>query len=108
MASGQFAVRLEIAWQEPVGLPEPTAKQQADGIVVVMLVTMNGIATHRKGEHYLMDVPQATRLIEAGYARRESEREERIARAEGHKRGPGLKGSPAVEGKAKGKGKSKG
>ena len=108
--SDTFAVRLELPWAEPIGLAEPTDKQHADGIVVVMLQTMCGNATRKKGELYLMDVPQATRLLEAGYARRETEREERIARAEGHKRGPGLKGHPAVEGKAKakGKGKSKG
>ena len=106
-----FAVRLELPWADPVGLAEPTARQWADGIVVMMLTTMAGNATHRKGELYLMDVPAAERLIEAGYARRETEREENIAKAMGHQRGPGLTGHPAVEkgdAKSKGKGKSKG
>ena len=108
-----FAVRLEIPWAEPIGLAEPTARQWADGIVVVMTETMAGNATHRKGELYLMDVPAAERLLEAGYARRETEREETAAKAMGHQRGPNLKGHPAVEdgeakSKSKGKAKSKG
>ena len=110
----QFAVRLELPWAEPIGLAPPTDKQLADGIVVVMLVDMCGNATHRTGEMYLMDAPQALRLIEAGYARRETEQEIACAKAVGHRRGPNLTGHPAVDGekpapkkKAKAKSKSK-
>lgn len=108
MSSEAFAVRLELPWAEPIGLADPTDRQWADGIVVVMLTTMSGNATHKKGELYLMDVPAAERLIEAGYARRETEREMDVAKAMGHRRGPNLTGHPAVEGKGKGKAKAKG
>ena len=102
-----FAVRLEVPWKEPIGLAEPTDRQWSDGIVVVMTTTMNGNATHKEGEMYLMDVPAAERLIKAGYARRETEREIDIAKAMGHRRGPNLTGHPAVEEKPKAKSKKK-
>ena len=107
MATTSFAVRLEVPWNEPIGLAEPTDRQWSDGIVVVMTVTMSGNATHKEGEMYLMDVPQAERLITAGYARRETEREITIAKSMGHRRGPNLTGHPAVEGDAKPKAKAK-
>lgn len=102
-----FAVRLEIPWKDPIGLAEPTDRQWSDGIVVVMLTTMCGNATHKEGEIYLMDAAAAERLITAGYARRETEREMDIAKAVGHRRGPNLSGHPAVEGDAKSKAKAK-
>ena len=98
-----FAIRLELPWEEPIGLAEPSNKQWNNGIVVRMLTTMCGNAHHKKGELYLMDVPAAERLIEAGYARRETEREINMAKAAGHKRGPNLTGHPAVEGDAEAK-----
>lgn len=107
MSTTQFAVRLELPWEEPIGLAEPTDRQWADGIVVRMLTTMSGNAHHKKGELYLMDVPQAERLIEALYARRETEREMQMAKAAGHRRGVNLKGHPAVEGDAEAKPKKK-
>ena len=108
--SASFAVRLEIPWKEPIGLAEPTDRQWADGIVVMMLTNMDGNASRKEGELYLMDVPAAEMLLAAGYARRETEREETIAKTMGHRRGSNLTGHPAVEGdesKAKAKGKSK-
>lgn len=103
----QFAVRLELPWAEPIGLAPPTKAQWASGLVVIMKVDMCGNATHRTGEMYLMDAPQATRLLEAGYARRETEQEIACAKAVGHQRGPKLTGHPAVDGEAKAKPKKK-
>ena len=106
--SKSFAVRLELPWEDPIGLAEPTNAQWNEGIVVRMLTTMCGNAHHKKGELYLMDVPQAERLIEATYARRETEREMDMAKAAGHKRGPTLTGHPAVDGEADGQGQGQG
>ena len=97
-----FAVRLELPWAEPIGLAEPTDRQWSDGIVVVMLVDMCGNATHKTGEMYLMDIPQAERLLAAGYARRETEREITMAQAAGHRRNNKSK-SKATKSKAKAK-----
>lgn len=98
MSSEQFAVRLEHpASEEPLGLPEPTEDQWSLGMVVVMLETMCGNATHKKNEIYLMDVPAGERLIAAGYARRETQREIDIAKFVGHRRSTNLASKPQSE-----------
>ena len=107
MASQEFAVRLEVPWKEPIGLKEPTAEQWSSGVVVVMKQSIFGPEQSlRKNEHFLMDAEHGNRLVERGTARYETEREERIAKAEGHRRpNRGVK-APAPA-KAKGKAKAK-
>ena len=107
MAIDSFAVRLEVPWKEPLGLDEPTAEQWSGGVVVVMTTCMSGgTQGFQTNEVYLMDPDAADRLIDAGFARYETEREERIAKSEGHKRpSKGVKRPDTPNKKSKGKAK---
>ena len=103
----EFIVRLETPWKEPQGFAEPTARQFADGVVICFTASMSG-GEHsiRRGDYYLVDPKQADRYISAGYARFETEREERIAKAEGYKRPNRSVKSKAPKAKAKAKAES--
>ena len=87
MSNESYAIRINNAWDEPQDFPEPTAEQWTGGVVVVMTACMSGgDKSLQMRERYLMDAAQGNDLVGAGYARFETEREERIAKAEGHKR----------------------
>ena len=102
MANESYAVRLELPWKEPLGLKEPTDAQWAGGVVVVMRQTISGLKhSMKRGEHFLMDAASGNRLVERGTCRFETEREERIAKAEGHKRPTKGVKRPAKASKAK-------
>ena len=109
MANESFAVRLETPWEEPLGLAEPTDEQWSSGVVVRMLDCLSGPERNLQvREFYLVNPDEAERLVEAGYARYETERETRIAKAEGHRRTrPGVK-APAAKSKGKAKDAPKG
>ena len=83
-----FAVRLDHPWEEPSDPPlaAPTSEQLGAGVVVVIKVGMVGRQKLIKGERYLMSRDTAQNFLADGFVRLETEREERIAKAEGHAR----------------------
>ena len=100
-----FYVRIDHPWDEPQDPPlePPTDAQVRDGVAIVMLMTSGGNRTFRKGERYLASPENAENLVGIGYARYETKREERIALAEGQRRGAkqtGVKAKPAKPKKA--------
>ena len=79
-------------------LEQPSMDQLGAGRVVVIKESLSG--PHRmfkKGHRYLMDNAAAATLLESGYVRPETEREERIAKAEGHARPSRMKPAKAAK-----------